>query len=259
MKVVILAGGKGSRINEESRIKPKPMIEIGDVPIIVHIIRIYAAQGFNDFLVCAGYKQQLIKEYFVNFDFYSRDALFHIGSPRAPEFLSFPKDRFDVSVVDTGLNTNTAGRVRRVRELIGDERFMLTYGDAVSDIDLKALLRCHESSGKIATITAYNFGQSKGVLDLESDGSVKAFREKSDYDGDLINAGFMVLEPTVFDYIQSDEESFENGPLARLAAEGQLAAHVHHGFWQCMDTLSEKNYLEKLWESGKAPWKLWKD
>lgn len=256
MKVVILAGGRGTRISEESHLRPKPMIEIGGVPILVHIMKIYSAQGFDDFIICAGYKQQIIKEYFAHCFLYNNDVTFDMNSN---ERIIHTKslDRWKVTVVDTGLNSDTGGRIKRVKDYIGNERFMMTYGDAVGDIDLHKLLDCHAKSGKYATLTCYNFGQNKGVVDINKDGSVKAFREKSDIDGDLINIGFMVLEPEVFDYIEGDATSFENEPLRQLVKDGQLNSYLHKGFWQCMDTLREKERLESLWESGKSPWKIW--
>lgn len=260
MKVLILAGGYGTRISEESHLKPKPMIDIGEMPIIVHIMKIYAAQGFNDFIICAGYKQQVIKEYFAHYYLYNNDVTFHIGEEGGgKEVFPKAKDNWTVTVADTGLNTMTGGRIKRVQKYVGNEPFMLTYGDAVGDIDLQALLEEHKKSGKIATMSVYNFGQAKGVVDLGTDGSVKAFREKSDLDGDLINIGFMVFEPTIFDMIDGDSCVLEHGPLKKLAESGQLNAHIHKGFWQCMDTLNEKNKLENLWTTGKAPWKIWKD
>ena len=191
MKVVILAGGLGTRISEESHLKPKPMIEIGELPILAHIMKIYAAQGFNEFIVCAGYKQRAIKEYFAHYYLYNSDVTFDMQSNERV-IHNKPKDNWKVTVVDTGLNTQTGGRVKRIQEYVGNERFMLTYGDAVGDINLKELLDSHIKSGKIGTMTVYNFGQSKGVVDLNKDGSVNAFREKSDFDGDLINIGLEI-------------------------------------------------------------------
>ena len=260
MKVVILAGGKGTRISEESHLRPKPMIEIGGLPILVHLMRNYAAQGFNDFIICAGYKQEVIKDYFANYNLYANDVMYEFGSENKTHILSKPKVNWKVSVINTGYETNTAGRVRKIRQYIGDEPFMLTYGDGLADIDLQYLLDSHKKSGKLGTVSVYNFGQNKGVVDLDKDNNVVAFREKSDYDGDLINIGFMVLEPKVFDLIGDDDSiSFENGPMKRLTELGQLNAYVHHGFWQCMDTISEREKLEKLWASGHAPWKNWED
>jgi glucose-1-phosphate cytidylyltransferase len=255
MKVVILAGGFGTRISEESHLKPKPMIEIGRYPILVHIMRIYASQGFNDFVVCAGYKQQVIKEYFAHFDMYTNDVTFDFASGER-KILKSPKFDWKVTIADTGLKTQTGGRIKRARDYIGNEPFLLTYGDAVGDIDINAVIESHKKAKKLATICVYNFGQTKGVVDLSNDGTVQAFREKSDFDGDLINIGFMVVEPQVIDMIEGKETVFED-VLNRLAKEGQLNAYVHKGFWQCMDTLREKEKLEALDASGKAPWKVW--
>lgn len=258
MKAVILAGGLGTRISEESHLKPKPMIEIGEFPILVHIMKIYAAQGFKDFIVCAGYKQHIIKEYFAHYFLYNNDVTFNMTSnERIIHHKS--NDDWKVTVVDTGLNTQTGGRIKRIQKYIGNEAFMLTYGDAVGNIDLHQLLKSHKKSGKIGTMSCYNFGQSKGVIDINKDGSVNAFREKSDLDGDLINIGFMVMEPKIFDYIAGDDISFEAEPLHKLVEENQLNAYIHHGYWQCMDTMNERTKLEKLWASGNAPWKLWED
>ena len=256
MKVVILAGGLGTRISEESHLKPKPMIEIGTYPIIVHIMRIYAAQGFNEFVVCGGYKQHIIKEYFANFDIYTNDVTFDFSTGSRTTH-NKPKFDWKVTVANTGLYTQTGGRVKLIRDYVGNNTFMLTYGDAVGDIDVNALLECHKKSGKLATISVYNFGQSKGVIDFNDDGSIASFREKSDLDGDLINIGFMVLEPQVFDFIEGETTNFEKDVLPKLAEIGQLNAYVHHGFWQCMDTLKEKETLEKLYDSDDCPWKVW--
>ena len=260
MKVVILAGGLGTRISEESHLKPKPMIEIGEIPILVHIMKIYAAQGFNEFVICAGYKQRIIKEYFAHYFLYNNDVTFNIGSNTNERIIhQCGKDDWKVTVVDTGLTTDTGGRIKRVKEYIGDEPFMLTYGDAVGDMDLHALVECHKKANKLVTMTCYNFGQSKGVIDFNKDGTVAAFREKSDSDGDMINIGFMVVEPEVVDMIDGDSSAFEVQPLRKLAEDGEVNAYIHHGFWQCMDTLREKEKLEALWASGNAPWKIWKD
>lgn len=256
MKVIILAGGFGTRISEESHLKPKPMIEIGRYPILVHIMRIYATQGFNDFVVCAGYKQQVIKEYFAHFDMYTNDVTFDFETGER-HVLNKPKFDWKVTIADTGLQTQTGGRILRAKKYIGNEPFLLTYGDAVGDIDINAVIESHKKSGKLATICVYNFGQSKGVIDVAPDGSVAAFREKSDLDGDLINIGFMVLEPQTFDMIEGDKSIFEMDVLAKLAEQHQLNAYLHRGFWQCMDTLKEKELLEKLDAEKKSPWKVW--
>lgn len=257
MKVVILAGGFGTRISEESHLKPKPMIEIGELPILIHIMKIYAAQGFNDFIICAGYKQHIIKEYFNNYFIYNNDVTFDM---KTNERVIHNRcgDDWKVTVIDTGLNTMTGGRIKRIQKYVGNEPFMITYGDAVSNIDIQKLLECHKKSGKIGTMSCYNFGQNKGVVEI-SNGSVSAFREKSDLDGDLINIGFMVMEPKIFEYIDGDSIVFEQEPLKALVKEKQLNAYVHDGFWQCMDTLREKEKLEKLWYSNNCPWKIWKD
>ena len=258
MKVLILAGGLGTRISEESHLKPKPMIEIGELPILVNIMKGYAAQGFNDFIILAGYKQRVIKEYFAHYFLYNNDVTFNMQSNERI-IHNKSKDDWKVTVVDTGLNTQTGGRVKRVKDYIGNEPFMLTYGDAVADINIKELLECHKKSGKLGTMSCYNFGQSKGVIEVNENGSIDAFREKSDLDGDLINIGFMVMEPEVLDYIEGDSVPFEEHPIKDLVEKGQLNAYIHKGFWQCMDTLREKEKLEKLWNSGKAPWKIWED
>ena len=260
MKVVILAGGLGTRISEESHLKPKPMIEIGELPILVHIMKIYAAQGYKDFVVCAGYKQQIIKEYFAHYFLYTNDVTFNLSSnTNEREIHERGTDDWTVTVCDTGLHTQTGGRIKKIQEYIGNEPFMLTYGDAVGDVDLNELVKCHKKSGKLVTMSVYNFGQTKGVIDFNKDGTVAAFREKSDSDGDMINIGFMVVEPKVFDMIEDDITPFEIHPLRKLAADGQVNAYIHRGFWQCMDTLREKEKLEKLWYSDNCPWKIWKD
>ena len=257
MKVVILAGGFGTRISEESHLKPKPMIDIGKYPILVHIMRIYSAQGFNEFIICAGYKQQIIKEYFAHFDLYTNDVTFDISTGERL-VLNSPKFDWKVTVADTGVHTQTGGRVLKIKKFIGDEPFLLTYGDAVGDIDIPALIRSHKKAGRKATISVYNYGQNKGVVDIDKDGFVKAFREKSNLDGDLINIGFMVCEPSVFDYISGNDSIFEKDVLTRLAEEGELNSCVHKGFWQCMDTLRERELLEKLDSQPNCPWKVWK-
>lgn len=260
MKVVILAGGFGARISEESQFRPKPMIEIGGIPILVHIMKGYSAYGFNEFIICAGYKQHVIKEYFADYFLHTSDITFDFtGGKNEMTIHSTRSDPWKVTVVDTGLHTMTGGRIKRVQEYIGDEPFMLTYGDAVGDINIPELLEYHKQHGKIGTVSVYNFGQNKGVLEVRGDGTVEAFREKSDFDGDLINIGFMVMEPEIFDYIDGDAVSFEKEPMARLVERNQLAAYTHKGFWQCMDTVREKKKLEALWAEGQAPWKIWED
>lgn len=260
MKVVILAGGFGTRISEESAFKPKPMIDIGGMPILWHIMKTYATHGFNEFVICAGYKQHVIKEWFADYFLHTSDVTFDYTDGKN-EIIVHNKhiENWKVTVVDTGLNTQTGGRVKRIREYIGDEPFMLTYGDAVGNIDITALLEFHKSHGRIGTMSMYNFGQNKGVVEVGENGIIGAFREKSDLDGDLINIGFMVFEPQLFDLIEGDDTVFEKEPLTALVAQKELVGYVHKGFWQCMDTLREKLHLEKLWESGHAPWKIWED
>ncbi len=257
MKVVILAGGFGTRISEESQFKPKPMIEIGEMPILWHIMKIYSSYGFNEFIICAGYKQHYTKEWFADYFLHTSDITFDFTNGNEMIVHNKHAEPWKVTVVDTGLETQTGGRVKRVKDYIGDETFMLTYGDAVGDINIKKLFEYHRSHGKIGTVSVYNFGQNKGVLDIAGDGLVSAFREKSDLDGDLINIGFMVFEPALFDYIENDSIIFEKEPMSGLVREHELMAYIHKGFWQCMDTLREKQQLEKLWKSNKAPWKNW--
>lgn len=257
MKVVILAGGFGTRISEESAFKPKPMIEIGGMPILWHIMKGYAAQGYNEFIICAGYKQHVIKEWFADYFLHTSDITFDFT--KGNEIIVHNKytEAWKVTVVDTGLNTMTGGRIKRIQDYVGQSPFMLTYGDAVGDINIAELIKFHKAQGKIGTVSAYNFGQNKGVLDITENGNVKAFREKSNLDGDLINIGYMVMNPEIFDRIESDQTVFEQEPLNKLVEENQLTAYVHRGFWQCVDTTREKEKLERLWESGHAPWKIW--
>lgn len=258
MKVVILAGGFGTRISEESIYKPKPMVEIGEMPILWHIMKTYSFYGFNEFVICAGYKQHVIKEWFADYFLHTSDVTFDFTKGNEMIVHNKHAESWKVTIVDTGLDTQTGGRVKRIKEFIGHETFMLTYGDAVGDINVSELLEYHKKNGKIGTISVYNFGQNKGVLEIESDGTVGAFREKSDLDGDLINIGYMVFEPQLFDYIEGDSTIFEHEPMRALVEKKQLMARTHHGYWQCMDTIREKQQLEKLWASGKAPWKVWK-
>lgn len=259
MKVVILAGGLGTRISEESHLKPKPMIGIGEMPILWHIMKVYSFYGFNEFIICAGYKQAVIKGWFNDYFINTSDVTFDFSKENNVIIHKKHAEPWKVTVVDTGLNTATGGRLKRIQQYVGDETFLMTYGDGVGDIDIQKAVDFHKEHGKYATLTMYNFGQSKGVLDRSADGEITAFREKSDYDGDLINIGFMALEPEVFDYIRGDDTPFEREPLTNLVRDHQLDGYVHEGFWQCMDTMREKELLEKLWASGKAPWKLWKD
>ncbi|MCI7795022.1 MAG: glucose-1-phosphate cytidylyltransferase [Lachnospiraceae bacterium] len=257
MKVVILAGGYGTRISEESHLKPKPMIEIGEKPILWHIMKYYSQFGYNEFIICLGYKQYVVKEFFADYFLHTSDVTFDLANNTMKIHNNY-SEPWKVTLIDTGLNTMTGGRVKRIRDYVGDEPFMLTYGDGLSNIDLTALEKFHRSHGKIATISAVNIGQRFGVLDLEENGKINSFREKNDDDGSLINGGYMVMNPGVFDYIEGDETVFEQDPLRNLAKDGELMAYRHDGFWQCMDTQREKMQLEELWQSGRAPWKIWK-
>lgn len=258
MKVVILAGGFGTRISEESYLKPKPMIEIGDKPILWHIMKGYSHFGFNEFIICCGYKQHMIKEWFADYYLYNSDVTFDFTDHNNMTIHQNVAEPWKVTLVDTGLNTMTGGRIKRIKKYIGNEPFMLTYGDAVSDINISQLYEYHKSHGKLATITSITPNQRFGVLDIDSDNSVMSFREKdSASDGTRINAGFMVLQPDVFDYIDGDSTVFEKGPLERLASEGNLKAYNHDGYWQCMDTKREKELLDTAWANGNAPWKTW--
>ena len=260
MKVVILAGGFGTRIVEESQYKPKPMVELGGRPILWHIMKLYSHYGFNDFIICAGYKQHIIKEYFADYFLHTSDITFDFTNGANVMIVhQNSSERWKVTVVDTGLNTMTGGRLKRIEGYIGNEPFMVTYGDGVCDVDIDALLQFHRTNGKIATLTAVIQKQQKGLLDIGEHGSVRSFREKSAGDGLPINAGFMVFQPEVFEYLDDDTTILETGPLERLAAKGQLMSYQHSGFWQCMDTTREKDVLERFWASGQAPWKVWAD
>lgn len=258
MKVVLLAGGFGTRISEESAFKPKPMIEIGGMPIIWHIMKEYSYYGFNDFIICAGYRQEYIKEWFSNFFLHHSDVTFDYTEGRNEMIVHHSElEPWKVTIVDTGYNTLTGGRIKRIQKYVGNEPFFMTYGDAVCDVDINKLWKFHQGHGKLATLTAVIQAQEKGVLDIDEDNSVHSFREKEVMDGSPINAGYMVLQPEVFDYIEGDKTIFEKGPLVRLASEGQLMSYLHRGFWQCMDNVREKNLLENLLAQGRAPWKKW--
>ena len=259
MKVVILAGGYGTRFSEESYLKPKPMIEIGDMPILWHIMKLYSHYGFYEFVICAGYKQHLIKEWFADYYLHTSDVTFDFTVENRMIVHNKYTEPWKVTIVDTGLDTQTGGRIKRIRDYIGDETFMLTYGDGVSDINIAELVAYHRSHGQIGTVSAYNFSQNKGVLEIGNDSTIKAFREKSDLDGDLINIGFMVFEPELFDHIVGDDTAFEQGPMKSLAETGELKAYLHKGFWQCMDNKREKDLLERMWASGDAPWAVWRE
>lgn len=257
LKVVILAGGLGTRISEESHLRPKPMIEIGGAPILWHIMKSYSYYGFNDFIICCGYKGYMIKEYFADYYLHRSDITFDFSCANQMVIHNNVAEPWRVTLVDTGLNTMTGGRVKRVQQYVGDETFMLTYGDGVCDIDIEKLVDYHKTHGKIATMTAINVGQRFGVLDIEEDNTINAFREKDDMDGGMINGGFMVLEPKIFDYIEGDNTIFEKAPLETVASLGELKAYKYDGFWQCMDTQRDKDLLEKLLAENKAPWVKW--
>lgn len=258
MKVVLLAGGFGTRISEESAFKPKPMIEIGGMPILWHIMKEYAYYGHKEFIICAGYKQEYIKKWFADYFLSNSDVTFDYNDGKNEMTIHQSHcEPWKVTVVDTGLNTMTGGRIKRIQKYVGNEPFFMTYGDGVCDVEIDKLLDYHKSHGKIATLTAVLQDQSKGILDIGGDNAVKSFREKSISDGAPINAGYMVLNPDIFNYIDGDKTVFEKIPLESLANEGQLMSYRHKGFWQCMDNMREKEQLEKLIEGGKAPWIKW--
>lgn len=260
MKVVLLAGGFGTRITEESQYKPKPMVEIGGQPILWHIMKEYAYYGHTEFIICAGYKQNVIKEWFADYFLRNSDVTFdYTGGKNEMIIHESHMEPWKVTVVDTGLHTMTGGRIKRIQKYVGDEPFLMTYGDGVCDVDIGKLVTFHQQHGKIATLTAVMQDQSKGVLDIGGDNAVKSFREKKLSDGAPINAGYMVLNPEIFDYIEGDGTVFEREPLEKLADEGQLMSYMHRGFWQCMDNIREKEMLEKLIAGNKAPWMKWKE
>jgi len=255
MKAVILAGGLGTRISEESHLKPKPMIEIGGKPILWHIMKIYSHYGINDFVICLGYKGYIIKEYFANYFLHMSDVTFDMEN-NTMEVHEKYVEPWRVTLVDTGENTLTGGRLKRVRKYIGNEPFCFTYGDGVSDVNIGALIDFHQEHGNKATVTAIQPPGRYGALNI-NDAAVTSFQEKPAGDGAWINGGFFVLDPSVLDLIDGDQVSWESTPLIGLASEGYLQAYQHKGFWQAMDTLRDKNHLEDLWNSGKAPWKVW--
>ncbi len=257
MKVVILAGGFGTRISEESHMRPKPMIEIGGHPILWHIMKTYSYYGFNDFIICVGYKQQLIKEYFANYSLHMSDITFDFTNNNKMIIHNNISEPWKVTVVDTGYDVMTGGRVKRIQPYVGNNAFLLTYGDGVADVDVGKLVEFHKDNGKIGTITVINPGQRFGILEVEQNGIVRSFREKHMDDGDIINGGYMVMEPEIFDYISGDDTFFEREPLTALVDKGQLMAFRHNGFWQCMDTQRDKEKLEHLWANQNAPWKVW--
>ncbi|BDB18528.1 glucose-1-phosphate cytidylyltransferase [Pseudomonas sp. CYM-20-01] len=256
MKAVILAGGLGTRLSEETSVRPKPMVEIGGKPILWHILKMYSAHGINDFIICCGYKGYVIKEYFANYFLHMSDVTFNMRDNTMKVHDQRAED-WNITLVDTGDESMTGGRLRRVADYVKDEEaFCFTYGDGVSDLDIGATLAFHKSHGKAATLTATFPPGRFGALDIQK-GQVLNFKEKPKGDGALINGGFFVLSPTVLKYLEDDSTTWEQEPLMKLAAEGQLMAYEHPGFWQPMDTLRDKHYLEELWQSGKAPWKSW--
>ena len=258
MKVVILAGGYGTRISEESHLKPKPMIEIGGRPILWHIMKEYSFYGFHEFIICAGYKQHLIKEWFADYYLYNSDITIDFGRGGETTVHNNAAEPWKVTIIDTGLDTMTGGRIRRVHEYLGDETFLMTYGDGVCDVDIAQLVKFHKEHGKTATLTAVYLEQRFGVLEItRKDRIVRAFREKSHVDGSQINAGYMVLEPKIFDYLKDDQTVFERETIQQLVTDGELCAYQHEGFWQCMDTKREKEQLEEMIAQGRAPWMVW--
>ena len=259
MKVVLLAGGFGSRISEESQFKPKPMIEIGGMPALWHIMKEYAYYGHTEFIICAGYKQEYIKEWFSNYFLHNSDVTFDYRNGKNEMTVHQTNmEPWKVTVVDTGYNTMTGGRIKRIQKYVGNETFLMTYGDGVCDVEIDKLIEFHKRHGKLATLTAVKMAQDKGVLDITKDQAVRAFREKNASDGAPINAGYMVLEPAVFDMLEGGDACiFEKTALVKLAEQGELMSYVHTGFWQCMDNMPEKNMLEKMLAENVAPWKRW--
>lgn len=259
MKVVILAGGLGTRISEESKRKPKPMIAIGDMPIIWHIMKIYSHYGYNDFIVCCGYKSYVIKDYFANYFLYKSDVTFDYQGSNQMEIHDCEIEPWRVTLAETGVDNMTGSRIKQIQKYIPEgESFMLTYGDGVSDVNIPALVEHHKKHGKIATMTAVQPPAKFGVLDIDEESTILDFKEKPETDAGWINGGFMVLNYDVFRYIDDDPmRVFEREPLENLAKDRQLSAYRHSGFWLPMDTLRDKNTLERLWDSGQAPWKVW--
>lgn len=255
MKVVILAGGFGTRISEESHLIPKPMIEIGEKPILWHIMKYYSNFGYNEFIICLGYKAYVIKEFFADYFLHTSDITFDLANNKMTVHNNY-SEPWKVTLVDTGLNTMTGGRIKRIQQYVSNETFMLTYGDGVGNIDISSLVRFHKSHEKIATMTAIQPEGRFGVLDIESN-SINSFREKNKEDSGWINGGFMVLNPKIFDVLKDDSTVFEEEPLEIMAKRGELMAYKHDDFWQCMDTQRDKLKLEELWYSGKAPWVVW--
>ncbi|MBN9299407.1 MAG: glucose-1-phosphate cytidylyltransferase [Filimonas sp.] len=258
MKIVIFAGGLGTRISEETDIRPKPMVEIGGKPILWHIMKIYSHYGFNEFIICLGYKGYVIKEYFMNYFLHNSDITIDVANNKM-EVHGSKSENFKITLVETGAETKTAGRLKQVQKYIGNEDFMLTYGDGVSDVNIKELIAFHKAHNKIATVTAIQLEARFGGMDLGADGSVVSFREKAKDESKWINAGFFILKPEAFKYLEGDmnDMMWEDGPLEQLTSDGQLIAYQHKGFWKCMDALRDKIELEALWKNDCAPWKRW--
>lgn len=256
MKAVILAGGLGTRLTEETNLKPKPMVEIGTRPILWHIMKIYSAYGVNDFIICCGYKGFLIKEYFANYFLHASNVTFDLKNNKR-EIHEQSTEPWKVTLIDTGEETGTGGRLKKVKDHIGNETFCFTYGDGVSDVNISKLIDSHKKQKTLATITAVQPPGRYGYMEIAKEGKVSKFIEKPHGDGGWINGGFFVLEPGAINYIPQDETNWEREPLEKLAQDGQLSAYKHSGFWQAMDTMRDKSTLEKLWDSGAAPWKVW--
>lgn len=257
MKTVILAGGYGTRIAEEHNLRPKPMVEIGGQPILWHIMKYYSHFGFNEFIICCGYMGHMIKEYFADYYLHRSDVTFDFTNDNKMTIHSNVAEPWKVTLVNTGLRSQTGGRILRIRNYVGNEAFFLTYGDGVSDIDLNALLQIHRDSGSVVTISAVQPGGRFGLIDFDSKNQVRGFREKAKEDGGWINAGFMVMESSVFDYLDCDDCVLEREPFNALSHNGRMSAYRHYGFWQCMDTQRDRNYLEQRWQSRSAPWRVW--
>ncbi|MDR1199757.1 MAG: glucose-1-phosphate cytidylyltransferase [Prevotellaceae bacterium] len=256
MKVVILAGGFGTRLSEATSIIPKPMVEIGGKPILWHIMKIYSSYGFNDFIICCGYRQYVIKEYFANYFRHNCDMTVNLAD-NSVNILDNHSEQWNVTMIDTGINTLTGGRVKRIQKYIGNESFLLTYGDGISDVNISKTVEAHKKSGKILSLLAYQPSGRLGVLDIEDNGNVRSFLEKPKESGSWINAGFFVCDAKLFDYISGDNEMLEHEPMQRIISEKQLHAYKYDGFWKPMDTLRDNNELNELWNLGKAPWKVW--
>ena len=258
-RAVLLAGGFGTRISEESQYRPKPMVEIGGRPILWHIMKQLYHQGIREFIICAGYKQEYIKNWFLQYSQCQSDVTLDFKNSTQPLFFNNKVEDWKVTIIDTGLHTNTGGRLKLVRPYLNDEDFLITYGDGVSDIDLSKLLKTHYTHTEPVTMSTYKYAQNKGILEVSEDGKVEIFREKSESDSELINIGYMIMNSEVFDYIESLDDSLEKNALKKMVEDGKVNSYQHKGFWQCMDTAKEKETLENLWAKGNAPWKTWQD